>query len=441
MYKIFLNAEEAGNQVSFSFNIIEEPHLRFKLGFSKNPRDVVRLKAYGYGASIKDLPIKAIVDGSTREDFFSFLGKLRDGFSGNYMRWPGFQAVTGAELSFDDKSDIIYLNEPLEETFRSCLLQAFSKGESKTVTLLVVPELQHRLYYEIKALALQKRMPIQVVLKETLKKEPLEFTLMNIGVALYAKGGGIPWILEKPLMQTRGLFVGISFHLDHKEKHIYYGVVEVFDKFGKHLECRMRMYSSSVEIKSVRGLYIPRDDAKRILTELVEEYDPYEIIFHKSAAFHKEEKEAIEDVCQKRGISYCLVHIERANPYRVYNVEKESFTPIRGTVVFDVTNRDRAILNTTGYSVLSFSKSRPWSGIGTPRPLEVVLEKNTTQYSLREIVEQLMSMTKLDWNTTEISIRSPITLKYSSKAASLAPHLREEMSKSPIEIADIRFLI
>ena len=440
MYTVSTSAEEMRNETPFSFSIIEEPNLRFKLGLSKNPRDVTRLKAYGYGASIRELHVKAIVDESTKEDFLNFFGKLKDGFSGNYTRWPGFQAVTGAELSFDDKSDIIYLDNPSKEALHSCLLQAFSKSSNKTVTLVIIPELLGKFYYEIKALALQRRMPIQVILKETLKKEPLEFTLMNIAVALYAKGGGIPWILANPLMQTRSLFVGISFHLDHESKDIYYGVMEVFDKFGRHLECKIRIYSSPTEIRSVRGLYIPKEDAEKILTELIRDYNPREMIFHKSAPFHNEEKEAIENVCKNRGISYCLVHIERINPYRVY-IKGDDFTPIRGTIIFDATNRNRAILSTVGHSILSSNRLRPWSGIGTPRPLEITIERNTTQYNLREIAEQILTMTKLDWNTTEISVRSPITLKYSNKAANMSPYLKKEITKGPLEFTEIRFLI
>ncbi|RSN72685.1 Piwi domain-containing protein [Candidatus Methanodesulfokora washburnensis] len=444
MYIVSPSAEEMGSEVSLSFNIIEEPNLRFKLGFSGNPKDIMWLKAYGYGASIRELHIKAIIDESTREDFLNFFKKLRDGFYGNYTRWPGFQTVTGAELSFDDKSDIIYLDNPSREAIQNCLLRVFSEGSGKTdktVTLLVVPELLSKFYYEFKALALQKSMPLQVILEKTLKKEPLEFTLMNIGVALYTKGGGIPWILKNSLTQTHSLFVGISFHLDHESKNIYYGVMEVFDKFGKHLEGKIRMYSSPNEIKSVRGLYIPREDAEKILTELVRVYNPHEIIFHKSAPFHDEEKEAIENVCQNKGIPYCLVHIERTNPYRIYRMKGGDFTPIRGTIIFDATNESRAILSTTGHSILSPNRLRLWSGIGTPRPLEIVLEKNTTQHNLREIAEQIMAMTKLDWNTIEVSVRSPITLKYSNRAANMAPYLKKEIVKGPIEITDIRFLM
>lgn len=442
MYSVSPTVEDDGVDSSFSFSIIDEPYLRFKYGFSRNPREVVRLKAYGYGVSARKFHIKAIIDRAIKEDFIDFFKKLRDGYRGNYARWPGFQSVTGVDLSFDESVDIIYLDSarPLEQEIQHCLLQASSESNSAVVTFLAVPELRHRLYYKVKAFAIQRRMPIQVILKDTLKKEPLEFTLMNIGVALYAKGGGIPWVLKSPLSQTRSLFVGISFHLDHESKNIYYGVMEIFDKFGKHLDCKIQMYRSAFNIRNTRGLYIPKKDAEEILSELIRKYNPYEIIFHKSAPFHKEEKEAIEKVCG-RDILYSLVHIERSNPYRVYT-EEFNFTPIRGTLIYDMHNNNRAILTTTGHAVLDTTgRKKEWRGIGTPRPLEIMLERNTTKHNLREINEQILSLTKLDWNTTEISIRSPITLKYSNKAANIAPYLKHDIEQGLIEITDLRFLI
>jgi argonaute-like protein implicated in RNA metabolism and viral defense len=84
---------------------------------------------------------------------------------------------------------------------------------------------------------------------------------------------------------------------------------------------------------------------------------------------------------------------------------------------------------------------KKWSGIGTPKPLEINLEINNTQYSISEIAKQILALTKLDWNTTEVSVKLPITLKYSNKAANLAPYLRSDEGEGLPEITDLRFLI
>jgi len=443
MYAILESGE--AHATSFSYNVLDEPYLRFKYAISKNPRDVIRHKPYVFRASSRDIHVKVIIDKAIKNEFFNFFKKLRDGYAGNYITWPGLRALTGAELSLSD-SDIISLDSQdyIYEDALKKIMTVSSERDKNVVIFFVVPRLMGKFYYKIKALALQKQVPVQFLLKDTLTKEPLEFTLMNIGVALIAKLGGIPWILRNPLTQTNSLFVGIAFHVDHESKDIYYGVVEVFDKFGKQLECKIKMYKSLSRIHSIRGLYIPKKDMENILEDLIEKYEPREIIFHKSATFHKEEKEAIGNICRRKNIQYALVHIERSNPYRVYGVNNEGYviSPLRGTVVLDKYNMNRAILLTTGIVMLD-GKLRMWHDLGTPRPLEIMIEENTTRYSIREISEQVLALTKLDWNTTEISLRVPITLKYSNKAAKLAPYLnlKDIASSGLLEISDVRFLI
>jgi len=51
-----------------------------------------------------------------------------------------------------------------------------------------------------------------------------------------------------------------------------------------------------------------------------------------------------------------------------------------------------------------------------------------------------LALTKLDWNTTDPEIRMPITIKYSRKAAQIAPEIL--YSQTPdLKIADIRDLM
>jgi hypothetical protein len=426
------------NNTSFAGSTIDEPSLRFKLGNSPNPRDVVRLGVFGYGASVKDLRLKAIVSESTKSALLDFVKNLIEGFSGLYTRWPGLKVVTGTEIYFNRDSDIITFDDFSPENILSEIRYISSESDNKTVVLLVIPNKLGKFYYKIKSEALIRRVPLQIILNDSLNKDPLEFTLINMGISLYAKRGGIPWLPSTSLMQRRGLFIGISFHTDHENKNIYYGVVEVFDKFGKHLKCTIKTFSMPSQIKSIKGLYIPREDAERILENIVKDYNPYEIILHKSAPFHKEEKDAIARICQEKDISYCLIHIERTNLYRVYGLA-EDMTAVRGTIIYDSMNR--AILSTTGHAIIGKQKMKKWSGIGTPKPLEINLEINNTQYNINDLAKQILALTKLDWNTTEVSVKLPITLKYSNKAAKLAPYLKGDKQKGFLEITDLRFLI
>ena len=232
----------------FSFIHIREPTLRFRYGSSPDPRRIIRLMPYSYPA-VKDIVVKVVVKKSLKNSFLKFLRFFVEGYSGNYMRWPGFSAVTGTKVSFDEKRDLVTVNADVSN-YKEALIEIFSEND-KPVAFIIVPDELHNFYYQMKALSLQRGKRIQVVRASTLTKEPLEFTLMNIATAVYAKAGGIPWLLEDSLLDIRGLVIGISFHLDHLKKEIYYGSVEVFDKWGRLLECKIRTFKFPEQILSL----------------------------------------------------------------------------------------------------------------------------------------------------------------------------------------------
>jgi len=433
---IFELEEPASPTESFSFMKLGEPAVRFRYGGSYEPRRILRLKPYSYYV-IKEIPVKAIVGASEKEDFITFFRYLNNGYSGDYMRWPGFYQVMGAHLILDE--DVKEIGGDNLSEYEDALLEMFNEAEENSVIFVIVPE-NFRFYRKIKALSLQRKRRIQILKTSTLRKEPLEFTLINVANAVYAKAEGTPWLLENPLSATKGLFVGISFHLDHKSKDIYYGAAEVFDNRGYFLKCLVRTYRLPKPAKKVRGLYIPEKEMEDLVMHLIKEYRPRMLIIHKSAKIHEDEKRALENIRVKNGIDYCLVHIENSNPYRIYVPrDQPNYMPLRGTIIFDKEKRNRTIMLTTGQAIGDRGDIKTITKIGSPKPLEINIEENKTPHNVREISEQILALTKLDWNTTNIAVRTPITIKYSNKAARLAPYLMG--GEKLLSINDIRDLL
>ena len=56
------------------------------------------------------------------------------------------------------------------------------------------------------------------------------------------------------------------------------------------------------------------------------------------------------------------------------------------------------------------------------------------------IGEQVLALTKLDWNNTDPEVREPITIKYSRRAAQIAPEILN-FNAPDLRIADIRDLM
>ena len=342
-------------------------------------------------------------------------------------------------------------NEITWDMIKSSYLQVAESLPKNGVTLFFLDDRTlDRYYVKIKALRFDyapKIVRVQMIRKSTLLRilgnpMTLKFSLLNIASSVYAKAGGIPWVHDGSIIPA-GIFIGIAFtrpkvleETRASKEIFYYGILTVYNKFGRHLDTRIKGLTIEVprikKLRGTKGLYVPRKDMIELLNQILAIYRPPIIVIHKSSKFHREEKEAIEMVLGNKDIDYVLVHIESNNPYRGFSETGYRYNIVRGDILLDMENRDRVILFTTG-CVQENNNLRPRTRPGTPRPLELEIETNTSPFRPRELAEQVLSLTKLDWNTTDIEIRIPITIKYASRASKLAPHIEGKV----IEIRDL----
>ena len=425
----------------FRYERLQEPLLRFFLNkrFPSPRTGLIRAGPYdaenhrGENVNIGIIAEKSIV---------SNLKKLVQHLKEGYNRYLGFQRTFKVENISLEEDTIIEIDYTTLSNDISSIENAYFELADKLPDRSVVivglnDELIERNYADIKALRfryIRKTIRIQLIKRSTLEKAlknptTLEFTLFNIGTATYAKMGGIPWIIDQQLIPA-GIFVGIAFTKPKIEKSnnrhkelFYYGILAVYNKFGKYIDMSARAITVEFDKYSrTRGLYIPKSDMTIMINQIISEYRPPVLIVHKSARFHKDEIEAIRHVLENREIRYALIHVESSNPYRGYGEEEHNGTVVRGDLILDNEFKNRAILFTTG-CIQSEQKILPRSKPGTPRPIELEIAENTTPFSPRDCAEQVLGLTKLDWNTTDVEVRIPITLKYARRIATLIPYL------------------
>ena len=88
----------------------------------------------------------------------------------------------------------------------------------------------------------------------------------------------------------------------------------------------------------------------------------------------------------------------------------------RGSYV--ITSPRQIVISTTGYN--PYCKA-----IGTPKPLEVSIwveppnGENKPQTDLKALANQILSLTKLNWSSTDSLCGEPITIKYAGDIAYL----------------------
>jgi len=465
--------------VPFVYERLDEPLLRFRnnMKFSEPRRGLKEAGPYdSYQQANRDFTIGLIAEEKLYDESRKLLEKLRTGLlDGFYEGFSRILRVRGLSIG-SEKQVRLETNQPstniYKEIKRAYLELVNSLPSLSTVVIVLPDKVVHDLYHVIKALRFMvydKIIRIQIVRESTLRSafsdvKSLDFTLFNLASVIYAKSGGTPWLLDEPLIPA-GLFIGIAFTrpriIQDANTHepFYYGVFTVHDKWGRYLDTTIRgiridqsLLREFMRRYGTKGLFVPREEMTDILRYAINQFmgstrkhPPSLMVLHKSAPFHRDEVEAMRNIASEYGIKYSLVHIEMNNPYRGFDKEQRLWSSVRGDLVVDVEyhSHGRAILFTTGCTQsidkynLYGTKIRPRNRPGTPKPIEINVYENTTQLVVSNFAQQILALTKLDWNTTETEVKEPITIKYARRVASLKQHATELQ----LERVDIRDLI
>ena len=433
----------AGYTSFFKYERLPEPLLRFHMRRKYvNPRTgLSRAGPYdAYKHKCDDVRVGLVTGTSISGLAEKFMQHLKNGH-GYYKGFCNVFKVNDFIFDNEMKKEINDKDNDVLSNIENAYFELAEKLPDKSSIIIILnDETINRNYVKIKAIRFKyskKTIRLQLIKRSTLEKAlkdsmMLDFTLFNVATAIYAKLGGTPWILDQQLIPA-GVFIGIAFTrpkivaFNNKAKEIfYYGILTVYNKYGRYIDMSVRgikiELSKNLKIRGTKGLYIPKSHMVEMLKQVIGTYFPPVVIIHKSARFHIDEKEAVKQVLGSRGIDYALIHIESSNPYRGYGEDIYGKTVVRGDLILDTELNNRAILFTTGCTQSDYGiqkRGRP----GTPRPLELEVEENTTPYSVEDFAKQVFGLTKLDWNTTDLEVRMPITIKYARRVAALASYL------------------
>ena len=268
----------------------------------------------------------------------------------------------------------------------------------------------------IKVLGVESRVKTQVITDKALEPPDLADTLWNLSLATYVKAGGKPWLIKE--IPPSSVFIGIRHGIrkDEKGQVIAIGVAEIFNVYGEFID----MVAIDFEDKdqqipelwnkkpylTLRGMY-------RIISKAIEVYmmheneKPYSVTIHRTLDFTEDEiRGALKALSDVENVD--MLHIIENTNLRILPKGKD---PLRGT--FLKLEEQRGLLYTTGYS----EAEKTYPGIGTPSPLELI--RNCGNRSIEELALQVYSLTKMDWNTTRVMLREPVTIKYAKRVTDI----------------------
>lgn len=226
----------------------------------------------------------------------------------------------------------------------------------------------------------------------------------NLFGALFYKGGGIPWKLEKTPGGYSTCYVGVSFAVRPEGGAFHSCLTQVFNDRGEGTVLKGGLATKSMDDYEY---HLSPEAAEELLTNALSNYAtandqrmPERVVIHKSSGYDDGELKGFHAAAERASVRFRDFLSLRSSFLRLFRAG--SYPPLRGThMILDETN---SLLYTRG----SVPFYRKYPGPYVPRSLHIrYFHNDSTQ---PDLAQEILALTKLNWNKTQFDSFYPITL-------------------------------
>jgi hypothetical protein len=323
---------------------------------------------------------------------------------------------------------------PSADSYRRACQEALEKhgsGQSWDMALIQIEESFHELppesnpYFVAKLSFQTLQILVQEFEIETARNwgSQLSFCLNNMGLATYAKLGGIPWLLKANSKGIHEFVIGIGSaevgvgRLGKREKLV--GITTVFGGDGNY---HLSNLSKAVPIDEYQDALLKtlRAAILNVRTGMNwQQGDRVLFVFHaKFKRFSKKEVQAVVDLIsefEEYDVKYAFVQVSDQHPYMAFDTDQDGvkdfetrrskgqYAPTRGKYL-QLGNRE-VLLFLTGPNEVK----RPEDG--TPQPLLLSLHRDSSFTDMPYLAEQAYAFACHSWRTF-LPGSLPVTIQY-----------------------------
>ena len=422
-------------------------------------RGLCKFGPYSAGLVPEPIRIATIAPAGESERLYTFMKQLKSTFNPierkSYLpSWPGFKTVFGVRMVGAGGGCHIELNDQLDKEFDRSpaphivladqIGRAIQELESRRldfdVLFVYLPQRwipgfkggqddDFDLHDHLKAMTAARRIPVQLVREDkALAYACLASVMWRIGIAIYAKAGGVPWKLAD--MDPDTAYVGISYAVRPVESDRPRFVTccsQVFDSEGSGLEF-IAYDVHEVEVQQDNP-FLSQTEMFRVMTRSMELYrrrhsgcSPRRVMVHKTTEF----KTAEVDGCME-ALHLCeavdLLQVIKNVSWRGVKIERQHGTnkgtaaayPVsRGTLI-DISPKE-ALLWTHGDVEGIADRGSFFQGDrSTPRPIRLV--RHAGHGTWDATASAVLALSKMDWNNDSLYDPLPVTLGYAKVLA------------------------
>jgi SIR2-like domain len=347
----------------------------------------------------------------------------------------GWESCPEPDASLDDKAGTLESSRLLTKA-----IDSLNSTHKPDVVLIFVPERWRRfrrfetedevfdLHDFVKAYCVQKGVPTQFLDQDTLDHKQQCRIWWWLSLALYAKAMRTPWVLDSLSSDTA--FVGLGFSINRKApkgEHIILGCSHLYNAQGQGLQYRLSKIENARIIND--NPFMSRDDACRVgetIRQLFFDAQrklPRRVVIHKLTPFRRDEREGLrEGLGGVDEVDMLEINLDDALRYvssvprRGGGFDEDNFPVRRGTVVKleDFT----ALLWVHG---ATDAVRQGWKYFQGKRriPAPVVLRRYAGRSDLSLLAEELLGLSKMDWNSGDLYSKLPATVSSSKQISQL----------------------
>ena len=398
------------------------------------------------------ISLGVICPASYEGQLHSFLEKLNkiSSVQNNFeylIDFPGFFNAFKTNLNFPDSSSSSWhtVNYPQEKNKYAQIMNFIKNIEHiidqlssvSDVVIIYIPEQYEtvtlyesnnkniNLHDYIKAYAAQKQISTQFIREKTLRSNLICQILWSLSLAIYVKSGRIPWAITE--IQKDTAFAGIGYSIQSKQDGlpIVIGCSHIYSSDGQGMKYRLSKVQD-VTYDARKNPYLSEDEAYRLGIGIKELFYksfselPKRVVIHKRTPFKNEEIKGLVESLSSSGIKDIeLLEINYDESFKCFSCKKDQSIdefPVKRGLCFYF-NHNAMYLYTHGIcpSVNSTKRKYLKGGKALPKPLKIVRHYGNGDIS--QIAREILSLTKMNWNSFDLYSKLPSTLESSSEIA------------------------
>ena len=248
----------------------------------------------------------------------------------------------------------------------------------------------------------------------------------NLLTTLYYKGSGrIPWRRLPKEGEFRACYIGVSFYRDVSGQQLWTSAAQMFDERGRGFILKGKR--AQTETRG-RHPYMTEADAYELVKGALKAYrdhhkhPPARVIILKTSRFRGEEADGILRALSEAETEYRdLVWVQESYDAKI--LRDGDYPVLRGTFVeLD----GKGLLYTNG----SIPYYGTYPGLYVPRPL-LLCPHPSSDSTVAQIAEEVFSLTKINWNSTQMNQRLPVPIRAARKVGEVLKYMAEGQVVSP----------